>query len=272
MNNNNKAPYTLSERRKEYIHKLIGKVFKASTGEEYVEGKLFTRSYPKRTEAYDMYFITFTNYNQLKLLPSKWIDENDPELNENEKKYLTQVCNSGNNLIMVHFNNQTGYSPTMFMVYYCLWTFADSDPQTNISVSLFPKGKDGQPNEMKIIVDNVIDTYLKMKAGVDIEINKNFPNKSDRMIDEYPIFSDPYIYFVYPEIYSKMAVNMENEFWKNAQTEEIGKCQHLQYLKEMGVLYKQAYRVQQEHNKIIEEYVKKHGLSKEELEKIANKK
>jgi hypothetical protein len=261
----------IPEHRKKFIETLVGRCFKDSTGQDYEEGKPNIKKVENREKFYDLFLITFTNYNQLKMYPRKWLLENESDLTKSELEYLATVCVMGNHQLMAYFSKETGLSPPMFYLYLTLLTYTDTEPPTNISKNLFPNMKlpDGSviPHKMKEIADDIIRLYEETKPEIEKELKKNF--KEDELkVDGYDIYPNPYVFFVYPEIYSKMAKEIEDNFWKNNNTEQLEKCVLLRYLQEMTELYRKAYQFQQKFGNALMDYINKNKLSKDEIETI----
>lgn len=265
----------ISEQSKNYVETLVKRCFKESTGQDYVEGKPNIKRVDDREKYYDIFLITYTNYNWLRKIPERWKLPEERNLTNDELEYLCQVCDVGNQQIIAYFNKETGYAPPMFFLYLTLMTYTDTEPPTNISKITFKdmKLKDGtiMVNEMRTIMDKVVEIYERMKPLVEKELEKN-GGKVDEKINNIPVFPNPYIYFIYPEIYSKMKKTIIDDFWKNNTTQQLETCKILEYLNLMEEQYKKAYQHQEKFNNAVTEYIKNNKLSEAEIKGILENK
>ncbi len=260
-----KSVLNISDRRKEYIEKLCDKCFTMSTGEKYdkSKNKVLIKNYEKLSEEYAVFLLTVNNYNKLKQIPKAFMSAGDQELSKDEHAYLARVCDLTCLQIMNYFHSKHGYSPAMFMLYYIFWIFYETDEKNNIASSVFKEAN----HPLRIVAEKAINLYVSVRPDVISELEKqSAQEKKEYKVEQ--LFPSPYIYFVYPNLYSNIITNIEEELWKQAQTQYL-ESKYLNYLKEMKQLYIQAYQFQAKQNQLLQEFEQQNQISQEEIAKIA---
>ncbi len=261
--NQQKKPLNITEKRKEYVESLIARAFELSTNEKYVHGREIKKVYEKLDEEYGVFLLTFNNYNKLKLVPSICMREGEQNLSKDEHAYLAHVVSVGCTQMMAYFNHKHGYAPCMFLLYYIFWVHYQTDNTDNITKQVFKEN-----DVMFNIANKAINLYTSLKDEILKELKTEQSSKIEKEFKIDEIFPTPYIYFVYPNLYSKLLKNFEDGLWENQQTSLLETSKYRLYLAEMKQLYIEAYQFQQKQNQQLQEYIKKNQLSKEELEAI----